>query len=68
MRWIHTPADRGLVESLVGGMRSDPALRGVGSERTARSLAPLLMRRGICDAESARDSFRLRSLTCMRPN
>jgi single-stranded-DNA-specific exonuclease len=53
MRWIHTPADRALVESLVGGMRADPAIRCAGSERTARILAPLLVRRGISDAKSA---------------
>jgi single-stranded-DNA-specific exonuclease len=53
MRWIHTPADPVLVESLVGGMRAVPALNSVGSERTAQILAPLLIHRGICDAESA---------------
>jgi len=53
MRWIHTPADRVLVESLVRGLRADPALRGSGSDRTAPILAPLLIRRGICDAETA---------------
>jgi single-stranded-DNA-specific exonuclease len=53
MRWIHTPADRALIESLIDGMRTDPALRSVSSEHTAQILAPLLLRRGICDVESA---------------
>jgi single-stranded-DNA-specific exonuclease len=53
MRWMHTPADRALVESLVGAMTTMPALKSVGSERTAQILAPLLIRRGIGDAESA---------------
>jgi single-stranded-DNA-specific exonuclease len=53
MRWMHTPADRALVESLVGAMTRMPALKSVGSERTAQILAPLLIRRGIDDAESA---------------
>ena len=53
MRWMHTPADRALVESLIGGMATMPALRSVGGERTAQILAPLLIRRGIGDAESA---------------
>jgi single-stranded-DNA-specific exonuclease len=51
MRWIQTPADPTLVESLVCELRTDPALRGAGI--TAPILAPLLVRRGICDAESA---------------
>ncbi len=53
MRWIHTPADPTLVDSLASGIGSNPVLRGGGSERTAHILAPLLLRRGICDAESA---------------
>jgi single-stranded-DNA-specific exonuclease len=53
MRWIQTPADRARVESLIDGMCTDPALRTVGSQRTAQILAPLLLRRGIYDAESA---------------
>ncbi|HSZ23375.1 MAG TPA: single-stranded-DNA-specific exonuclease RecJ [Candidatus Sulfotelmatobacter sp.] len=53
MRWIHTSADPVLLKSLVGGLRADPVLRGVVSERTAQIVAPLLIRRGICDGESA---------------
>ena len=53
MRWMHTSADRTLVDSLASGIDSNPVLRGGGSERTAHILAPLLLRRGICDAESA---------------
>jgi single-stranded-DNA-specific exonuclease len=53
MRWIHTPANRTLVKSLVREMHIDPALRGIGGERTAQILAPLLIRRGIRDGESA---------------
>ena len=53
MRWIQTPADPALIESLIGGMRAEPALRNVGGERTSRILAPLLIRRGITGAESA---------------
>src|SRR5580698_3915657 len=52
MRWIHTPADRVLIESLIDGMRGNPALHRVGSERTAQILAPLLLRRGLVDAPS----------------
>src|SRR5450631_145125 len=54
MRWMHTPADRALVESLIGGMATMPALRSVGGERTAQILAPLLIRRGIGDAEAGK--------------
>jgi single-stranded-DNA-specific exonuclease len=51
MRWIHTPADFSLLNSLAFGIRTNAALHG--SERTAHVLAPLLIRRGIPDAESA---------------
>jgi single-stranded-DNA-specific exonuclease len=50
MRWVHTPADRALSESLASGIIIPAALR---DERTRRILAPLLIRRGIVDAESA---------------
>ncbi len=53
MRWIHTPADRAFVESLTSAMAAGPTLRGADNERTRQILAPLLIRRGITDAESA---------------
>src|SRR5271169_1935151 len=51
MRWIQKPTDQEMVDSLVAALRADPALRGVA--RTAHILAPLLVRRGITDPESA---------------
>jgi single-stranded-DNA-specific exonuclease len=51
MRWIQKTTDQSQVESLITGLRADPALRGVA--RTAHILAPLLVRRGITDLESA---------------
>jgi single-stranded-DNA-specific exonuclease len=51
MRWIRKPTDQSLVDSLVADLRTDPALRGVA--KAAHLLAPLLVRRGITDAESA---------------
>jgi len=53
MRWIHTPAEQALIESLTSAMADGGVLRGAGNERTRRILAPLLIRRGISDAESA---------------
>ena len=53
MRWIHTPADRAFVESLASAMAVGPTLRGADNECTRQILAPLLIRRGITDAESA---------------
>jgi single-stranded-DNA-specific exonuclease len=51
MRWTSKTADRKLIESLALSLRSNAALRG--NARTARVLAPLLVRRGILDIESA---------------
>jgi len=51
MRWLQKTTDESQVESLIAGLRADPALRGVA--RTAHILAPLLVRRGIADPESA---------------
>ena len=51
MRWIQKTTDQTQVEYLITGLRADPALRGVA--RTAHILAPLLVRRGITDLESA---------------
>ena len=51
MRWIHKTSDQDLVTPLIAALRTDPALRGVAN--AAHILAPLLVRRGIADAESA---------------
>jgi len=51
MRWIHKATDPNLVAPLIAGLRTDPALRGIAN--TAHILAPLLVHRGISDAESA---------------
>jgi single-stranded-DNA-specific exonuclease len=51
MQWIRKAADRNLVEALAASLRAHHALRG--NVDTARILAPLLVRRGISDAESA---------------
>src|SRR5271165_4596815 len=51
MRWIQKATDRAMVELLVAALRADPALRGIAN--AAHILAPLLVRRGISDAESA---------------
>jgi single-stranded-DNA-specific exonuclease len=49
MRWMQKPIDHPLVAPLIDGLRSNPALRGV----SGHILAPLLVRRGITDADSA---------------
>jgi len=51
MRWIHKTTDQNLVTPLIAALRSDPVLGGVAN--AAHILAPLLVRRGISDAESA---------------
>jgi single-stranded-DNA-specific exonuclease len=53
MQWIPRTADQGVVDSLISELRSDPAFVGRASARSASILAPLLVRRGIHDAESA---------------
>jgi len=53
MQWIPRTADPALVDSLADCLCNDKAFRGSPSARTARILAPLLVRRGIRDAESA---------------
>jgi len=55
MQWIPKPTDPNQVESLISALRADPGLLSVGNARTARILAPLLVRRGITDPESARN-------------
>ncbi|HEY6338633.1 MAG TPA: single-stranded-DNA-specific exonuclease RecJ [Candidatus Sulfotelmatobacter sp.] len=66
MRWIHKFADRDLAELLAAGLRTDATLHGLISERTARVLAPLLLCRGITDAESA-TRFLAPSLSHLHP-
>jgi single-stranded-DNA-specific exonuclease len=51
MQWIQKATDQDLVAPLVAGMRADPAFRGVA--KVAHILAPLLVRRGITDTDSA---------------
>ena len=51
MRWIQKPTDYELVEPLIAALRSDPTLRRVA--KAAHILAPLFVRRGITNAESA---------------
>jgi single-stranded-DNA-specific exonuclease len=53
MRWIQKATDQDLVAPLVAEMRADPAFRGAA--RAAHILAPLLVRRGITDTDSAND-------------
>ena len=51
MRWIQKATDQTAVEPLIAALRSDPALCGVAN--AAHILAPLLVRRGITDPDSA---------------
>src|SRR5580700_12100545 len=51
MRWTRKTTDQTLIAPLVATLRADPALRSVAE--AAHILAPLLVRRGITDAESA---------------
>lgn len=52
MRWLQKTTDQSLVDPLSAALRADCALRDVG--KAAHVLAPLLVRRGIGDVESAR--------------
>ena len=51
MQWIQKAAHQNLIVPLLAGLRNDPSLRGVA--HAAHIMAPLLLRRGITDAESA---------------
>lgn len=51
MQWIQKATNREAVGPLIADLRADSALRGVAS--AAHILAPLLVRRGITNAESA---------------
>ena len=53
MQWNQKPSDRSAVESLITALRADPVFRGHPAARSASILAPLLVRRGIADAEAA---------------
>lgn len=53
MQWIQKPYDPGAVALLAEALRADSVFRGMASARNAGILAPLLFRRGICDADSA---------------
>ena len=61
MRWNQAPSDLHRVTSLVAGLRGRSS-RGIPDERVAGILAPLLLRRGIADADSA-ERFLLPSLS-----
>ena len=54
MQWIPKPTEQSLVPPLVSALCSDPSFRGTPTARSAQILAPLLVRRGITDAESAK--------------
>ena len=53
MQWIEKATDHDQVTLLIAALRSDPALPGVA--HAADILAPLLVRRGITDPDSARN-------------
>lgn len=53
MQWIPRTADQPVVDSLISELRSHTAFRGTPSARSASILAPLLVRRGVLDSESA---------------
>ena len=53
MQWIQKPSNRDLVDSLTASLRSDSTFRSTTIASTASILAPLLVRRGISDSESA---------------
>ena len=58
MRWIPKPADQDAVGSLISALRTDSNLSTFCVPRTAHILAPLLVRRGINDPESAHKFLR----------
>src|SRR6202051_2583921 len=51
MQWIHKTTDHTLVATLIAGLRAEPSLRRIA--HAAPLLAPLLLRRGITDPDSA---------------
>ena len=52
MQWIQKPTDHALIEPLATALSTDGVLRA--SAHAAHVLAPLLVRRGIADIDSAR--------------
>ena len=53
MQWNRASADLDSVKSLAAAIRSNPALHKIADDRVAGVLTPLLLRRGIRDAEDA---------------
>jgi len=53
MQWIPKPVDPAQVAALVASLQTDSAFRGAPASRSAGVLAPLLVRRGIADADAA---------------
>src|SRR5579863_4602965 len=53
MQWIQKPTDPSAVESLIATLRTETAFRGTPTALSAATLAPLLVRRGIHNAEAA---------------
>src|SRR5438477_3835399 len=53
MQWIPRTADQPVVDSLISELRSHTGFPGSPSASSASILAPLLVRRGILDSESA---------------
>ncbi len=53
MQWIQKPTDQALVDALIPCLRSDSSFSGSPVARVAHVLAPLLVRRGLNDPESA---------------
>jgi single-stranded-DNA-specific exonuclease len=66
MQWIPRTADQPVVDSLISELRSHTAFRGTPSASSASILAPLLVRRGILDSESAQ-RFLSPSLSHLHP-
>ncbi len=52
MQWIQKPTDQALADALASSLRSDSSFRGPVA-KASQVLAPLLVRRGITDPESA---------------
>jgi single-stranded-DNA-specific exonuclease len=53
MQWIHKPTDEAAAARLISDLGAASSLPALRNERTRNILAPLLVRRGICDLESA---------------
>ena len=53
MEWIQKPTDPSAVESLIACLRTERAFRGTAVAHSAATLGPLLVRRGIHNAEAA---------------